>query len=177
MAPSPAELAALADKYDALVRLRARRDSGGPEVSREELRDLARRFPGSLRELDTLGPAELARRARAARAALAGAPGETWMVWISTFHRLMAAALLVKGDPSLGRERTVEETLASRAEARAGFPLERTLLETFARPPTGRLAPLVIAELARRFGVSAEEVRGCLFPRRRPAVTSASRSS
>jgi hypothetical protein len=167
MASSPSELEALADKYEALVRLRTRRDSGGPQATRDELRELARRFPGSLRELDTLGPVELGRRARVARAAVAGGPDEPWMVWIATFHRLMSAALLIKGDPTVRHGRTVEAELALRAEARAGFPLGSALVQAFARPPAGRLAPLVIGELARRFGVPAEEVRGCLFPRRR----------
>jgi hypothetical protein len=181
MAPSLTDLEALADKYDALVQLRSRRDSGGPEASRLELRELARRFPGSLRELDTLGPVELRRRAVAARVAAAGGPCEPWMSWIAAFHRLMTAALLVKADPSSRRGQApsadVQEELARRAELQVGIPLERTLLRTFARPPAGRLAPLVIDELARRFGVGAEEMRSCLFPRRVSRLISASRSS
>ncbi len=171
MAPISAELLALADKYDALVHLRTRRDGGGPEATREELRQLARRFPGSLRELDTLGPAELLRRARAARLAAEGGPSEPWMGWIAAFHRLMTAALLVKGDPTVRRGRaaraTVGAEVVARAELLAGEALDGALVEAFARPPEGRLAPLVLAELARRFDVPVEQMRSCLFPRRR----------
>jgi hypothetical protein len=174
MAPSPADIAALAAKYEALVLLRVRRDGGGREASRDELRDLSRRFPGSLRELDTLGEAELRRRARAARLAAAGGPQEPWMAWIAAFHRLMMAALLVKADRQGARGS--DQDLAERASNQAGILLDQTLVRAFARPPAGRLVPLVLAELAQQFGVSVEEMRSCLFPRRR-GVTSASRSS
>jgi hypothetical protein len=177
MVPSPAELAALAEKYQALVQLRVARDHGGPEASRDRLRDLSRRFPGSLRELDTLGEAELRRRARAAAA---GAPLEPWMAWIAAFHRLMRAALLIKADRRPAAELAAEggdRAVAERVAIEAGVSLDPDLVRDFRRPPQGRLAPLVIAELARRFGVGAEEMRSCLFPRRRGAVTSASRSS
>jgi hypothetical protein len=174
MAESPEELAALADKYDALLRLRTRRDAGAPDPSREELRALARRFPGCLRELDTLVAGELGRRARAARAAAAGGDHEPWMAWVLAFHRLMTAALLVKGELAARRmpgvPPEVAEDLARRAERQAGAPLDPCLLADFARPPAGRLAPLVIAEVARRFGVAAEEMRRCLFPPRRPTT-------
>jgi hypothetical protein len=177
MAESPEELAALADKYDALLRLRTRRDAGGADPPREELRQLARQFPGCLRELDTLVAGELGRRARAARAAAAGGDREPWMGWVLAFHRLMTAALLVKGELAARRPRSaagravVADDLARRAERQAGATLDPRLLADFARPPAGRLAPLVIAEVARRFGVTADEMRRCLFPHRHPPGT------
>ena len=165
MVPSPAELAALAEKYDALVQLRVARDAGGPEASRGQLRELSRRFPGSLRELDTLGEAELRRRARDAAA---GAPLAPWMSWIAAFHRMMRAALLVKAERTPAAD---DAALAERIARELGVVVDPPLVRAFRRPPAGRLTPLVLAELARRFDVAAEEMRACLFPRRRARIT------
>src|SRR5262245_17613048 len=93
---TPERLATLARKYGTLVGLRGRRDGGGPPATRDELRALAAEFPGCLRELDTLGPGELARRAAAATAAAAGGPREPWMDWIADYHALMADALAAR---------------------------------------------------------------------------------
>jgi hypothetical protein len=164
MLPSPAELAALADKYHRLVQLRVARDSGGPEATREQLRDLSRRFPGSLRELDTLGEGELRRRARAAATGAA----EPWMAWITTFHHLMRAALLVKAARARDQVSPIaDQELAEQVRLQTGLTIELELLRAFARPPQGRLAPLVLAEVARAFQVDGETLRACLFPRRR----------
>lgn len=136
----------LAGKYRRLVELRGRRDGGGPAAGRADLRDLAREFPGALRELDTLGAAELARRAAACAAALDGAAQEPWMAWIDRFHALMRRAL------------------DARAAGRDGAsPFERLVLE----PPNGRMLPVVVQEVAAAFGVPAEQVAATLFPSRR----------
>ncbi len=136
---TPERLAALARKYRALVALRARRDGGGAPATRDELRALAAEFPGALRELDTLGPGELARRAAAAAAAAAGGPGEPWMDWIADYHALMADAL------------------AARA---AGETVDA---------PEGRLNVKVLRALGDRFGVAAATIAETLFPPRRPS--------
>jgi hypothetical protein len=132
-------VAALARKYAALASLRARRDHGGAAATRDELRALAAEFPGALRELDTLGPAELARRAAACAAAAAGGPREPWMAWIAAYHDLVA------------------ETLAARARRR-GQP-----------PPGGRINVAVLRALSTRFEVPAAEIARALFPVRRPS--------
>src|SRR3954471_9027519 len=97
-APTREMLDALADKYRALLALRSRRDEGGPPATRAELRGLAARFPGCLRELDTLGRDELARRVAAAAAAATatGGPREAWMDWIAAYHTLMSDALAAR---------------------------------------------------------------------------------
>lgn len=135
----PDALDALARKYRALVALRARRDGGGAPATRAELRTLAREFPGCLRELDTLGPAELGRRAAAAAAAAAGGAREAWMDWIASYHALMA------------------EALAARARGEGG------------RAPEGRLNVEVLRALGARFGVAAATIADTLFPPRRPS--------
>ena len=137
----------LARKYAALAALRARRDSEGPPATRGELRELAAEFPGCLRELDTLGRDELARRATAAAAAAAGAAPEPWMHWIDAYHGAM------------------REALAARAQGPAGpgGKAER------AAAPEGRLNVVVLRQLALRFGVPAETIAHTLFPVRRPS--------
>jgi hypothetical protein len=149
--PSRPELEALARKYAALAGLRARRDGGGDGATRAELRALAAAFPGCLRELDTLGAEEIARRAAvcAACAANAGATPEPWMAWIVAYHALMARALAARaaGQPALA----------------AADDFERAALA----PPGGRVNVVVLREIAARFGVAADTVAAALFPVRR----------
>jgi hypothetical protein len=159
--PTPDELAALADKYDLLVRLRSVRDGDDPATGRQILRDLSRRYPGSLRELDTLGAEELARRALAAREAAGGGAREVWVDYVLAFHRLMAAALFVK---AAGREQAIDEAGAS---AIAGLPLAPELLAALKRPAGGRITPLVLAEVGRWYGRPAREIAEILFRTRR----------
>ena len=177
--PTPTELEDLAIKYESLVRLRANRDhdpngtngnsNGHGESVRDLLRELSRRFPGSLRELDTLGLLELQRRAKVARAAAAGGAREPWMAWILAFHRLTAAALLIKRDNAARRRGRAVNERASRTQAAelAQFSLEPPLVEALAHPPGGRLAPVVLSELARRFAVQPRALSETLFPSRR----------
>jgi len=136
---TPEVLDALADKYRALQALRTRRDSGGAPATRGELRALAARFPGCLRELDTLGRDELARRAAATAAAAIGGPRERWMDWIAAYHALMSDAL--------GARARGEELAA----------------------PEGRLNVMVLRALGARFGVDAATIAETLFPLRRPS--------
>jgi hypothetical protein len=138
-AASPGTLAALARKYEALVALRARRDGGGAAATRDELRTLAAEFPGCLRELDTLGSEELARRATAVAGAAAGGVREPWMDWIAAYHTAMTDAL------------------AARARGEA------------IDAPEGRLNVKVLRELGARFGVAASRIAETLFPVRRPS--------
>ena len=138
-APTPEMLDALADKYRALLALRTRRDAGGVPPTRAELRALAARFPGCLRELDTLGRDELARRVATAAAAATGGTREAWMDWIAAYHTLMSDAL------------------AARARGEA------------VDAPEGRLNVLVLRTLGARFGVDAATIAETLFPLRRPS--------
>jgi hypothetical protein len=140
-------VAALARKYRRLVELRGRRDGAGagPPTTRADLRALAAEFPGSLRELDTLGAPELHRRAAACAAAAAGGAVEPWMAWIDCFHELLQRAL------------------AARARGAGVDPFERAVLS----PPDGRMLPVVIDEVAATFGEPRDRVAAALFPSRR----------
>jgi hypothetical protein len=148
----PIDLTALARKYAALVELRRRRDAGGDPAGGGVLRALAAEFPGCLRELDTLGPAELERRAWALEAAVAGGPPEPWMAWIDGYHALMRDALAVR-DPR--RAALVEVDPAFAADVRS--------------PPEGRMSVVVLRALAVRFSVPAATIAATLFPVRRPS--------
>jgi len=153
------ELRALARKYRALVGLRAQRDGGGKngddgggggEVTLG-LRELAGEFPGCLRELDTLGAGELARRARVVQeAASGGGAREAWMAWIWDYHQLMRAALaLRRGEPQ--------------EDGDPAFAAE--VME----PPEGRISIVVLRRLAATHGRPAKEIAAALFPVRRPS--------
>ena len=154
------ELAALARKYAALAALRARRDAGGAAATRAELRALAREFPGCLRELDTLGAEEIARRAAACAEAAARSAAEhepepepepePWMAWIAAYHALMARALAVRA--------STDEKARAAADA-----FEQAALA----PPDGRVNVVVLREIGQRFGVPAATVAEALFPVRR----------
>ena len=151
--PTEATLRALARKYDRLAGWRGQRD-GGSSATRDELRALAGEFPGCLRELDTLGAPELARRALACGAAAAGtAAAEPWMAWIAGYHELMRRAFAARDRRARG-----EPGEADDAFERAGLA-----------PPGGRMEVVVLRALAARFDVPAATIAAALFPVRRPS--------
>jgi hypothetical protein len=148
-----ADLRALAGKYQRLAGWRGQRD-GGALATRDELRALAAEFPGCLRELDTLGVEELARRASACAAAADGTTApEPWMPWIAGYHDLMRRAFAVRERRARGES----------GETDGDF--ERAVLS----PPGGRMAVVVLRSLAARFGVPAATIAAALFPVRRPS--------
>lgn len=171
LAPSPGDLLELAQKYQTLAVLRKRRDSGARAVPRQTLRALAERYPGCLRELDTLGAAEIERRRGAAAAAAAGASQEPWMAWIWTYHRLMRATLLLKR--KMGKRRSLPPaelaTLARDAGRVAGLVLGDVFVRAVARPPQHRIGVLVLERIGELFASPPREVAEILFPVRRPS--------
>jgi hypothetical protein len=146
-------LRALARKYARLSAWRDRRDGAGLPATRDELRALAAEFPGCLRELDTLGAAELSRRAAACIAAADDAGGfEPWMAWVDAYHALVRRALAAR-------------EARARGTPPAGDPFEQAVLA----PPGGRMGVVVMRALAERFGVPASTIAAALFPVRRPS--------
>jgi hypothetical protein len=151
--PAAAALRALARKYARLSAWRDQRDGAGLPATRDELRVLAAEFPGCLRELDTLGTAELGRREAACAAAAEDAAAvEPWMVWIDAYHALVRRALAAR-------------------EARAGGapPAKEAFERAVLVPPGGRMGVVVMRALAERFGVPASRIAAALFPVRRPS--------
>lgn len=148
-------LRALAEKYAVLERLAGEPDAtcAGAYASRRraEKREVARHFPGALRELDALPACALAERRRAAveGGLLAEAAGGSWdalpessrwLRWIWEFH---------------------ESARASLKEKRA-----RPAAEVARQPPREKLVAELFAAIGKRHGVSADVVRKALFPPR-----------
>jgi hypothetical protein len=163
------DLAALARKYEVLARMRRDRAEGGPVAPRAELRALAREFPGSLRELDTVPLDEIDRRMRAlGDAARSAARVEPWMSWMSAYHACMRAALFVKARvaraPNLSAD--LARSVAEVATAHLGIAIDPAFVRAVAAPPRGRLNTFVFDRLAASFGVAPETIQKTLFPAR-----------
>jgi hypothetical protein len=169
--PDANELRALAAKYRALLDLRRRRDTAGSnnDDGREGLQELSAQYPGCLRELDTLGAAEIERRAEGADAAAGGAAREPWMAWILTYHRVLRAALWLKIRRGKTRGHEDDGSILTEASRLAGLPLSATFVDTIAKPPDGRIGPIVLTTVAEAFGVPTQTVADTLFPVRRPS--------
>ncbi|HEX4459734.1 MAG TPA: hypothetical protein VIA18_17270, partial [Polyangia bacterium] len=84
----------MAEKYTRLLALRRAVGVGGrpDDAARAELRAVARRWPGALRELDSLATDELERRA----AACVADDAAPWVGWMARYHELMRAALALR---------------------------------------------------------------------------------
>jgi hypothetical protein len=149
------ELDDMLAKYREMVRMREADLAERPPDPRDDMRRLARRFPGALREIDQLALEELRERLRAVERAVSGGEVPRWLEWCSSYHRLLRAAL------DLRAKRPCDDLPAD---------LERRL----AKPPGGRLNPLVFEWIAERAGVQARDVERAIFPghppKRNPAA-------
>lgn len=171
--PTAEDLRILAAKYRALAQLRAQRDdpAGPAQPDRLTLRTLAAAHPGCLRELDTLGLAELVRRAEALQAAAEGTARAPWMTWIWGYHALMRAALAVK----MGLRQTTTLTdaalaaLVQQGTAAAGFRVDAAFVASVKRPPGGRLSVVVLRSLGAMMNTRPATIAATLFPLRRPS--------
>ena len=179
----PAEvLARLAEKYRLLTKLRERReavqrqgqaafDFDEARARRAVFKQLAREFPGALRELEAHPLAELRARHRAVLAlssrALDGPSPELprWLALTLTYHRAVGEALRIKRWLALHapHPHPIDTELLDRLHqslepAPHALSLERLALHH--RPPGGRLQNVVWAQLEARFG----QPRGALEP-------------
>ena len=172
------DLRALRDKYEQmlhlrLVHLRAKSEADFVEPDpRPIMAELARAFPGALRELDELPLdvirsriEELAIAERAGAAELAPGSLAPWMTAHARFHALARGALRVKlwlAGRSLTREleEGFEVALAQMTEAeRAVVGAWSAELAAIAKPPRGRVMDLVYARLARELGLDIDAAR------------------
>lgn len=157
------DVAQLLEKYRVMRALRE--DRGEP--SRDVLRDLARRFPGALAEIDRIAPALLEERIAQLEAILERPTIERLPDWVRGWlltHEKLRGALAVKA--WLGGKRAIDE------ETRAAFARDfshdhawSARLEEIADPPGGRLVSLVYEDVARALGIAAGDVRALLMPR------------
>lgn len=143
LACGPEEIAALTEKYRLLLDLRRAHERGEPTPGRALFQGLAARFPGALRELDRMPMATLERRLAELAAIGEGAAPPEWMVACASYHALLRFALAHKGKPS-----------PSAVPAGA----DREFLDGLARPPNGRMVPLVVSAIARGLGREVAEV-------------------
>jgi hypothetical protein len=142
-------------KYREMVRMREADLAEHPTDPRDDMRRLARRFPGALREIDQLPLDELRERLRAVERAAGGGDVPRWLEWCASYHRLLRAAL------DLRAQRPCED-------------LPDELRSRLEKPAGGRLNPIVFAWIAERAGVTAHEVERAIFPghpqKRNPAA-------
>lgn len=154
-----AQLEAMVSKYETLVELRRTREAAmakgltsfPPEdrpVRRARMRQLAARFPGSLRELEDLDGDALARRLSALQRSLAGGPVEPWMRACCLFHEALAGALAMK-----------------RGAASDFWQRHEALQPTVLAPPTGRLLDVVWTAVGETLGLSAGEAERLVYPK------------
>jgi hypothetical protein len=154
-------LAPLEDKYQTLAALRARRDaqqaSGALHFGDDEtaargavMRRLARGFPGALRELQRCSHQLLAARAEAIADVRKGSPAPPWIAVVLDYHAALREVLALKRG-------------AIPPDGGFGWPRDPAALALVARPPGGRLVPLVWAELALRHGQPAATLEAMVF--------------
>jgi hypothetical protein len=158
------DLIDLREKYLRLRELRASKAHREPE--REELREVSRRWPGALAEIDRLSPDVLEHRIAALEEAIAGGEPPLWArAWILA-HRRLRGALAIKMWLA-GRREITALTRASLNDAAlpndAALYLDR--LDEIAHPPNGRLSELVFGDVARELSLPASEMRALLMPR------------
>jgi hypothetical protein len=172
------DLRALRDKYERMLRLRllherARTDPQFVEPDpRAAMAELARDFPGALREIDEL-PIDVI-RARIDALTIAendDSRAEPWMHAHAIFHRLARGALATKRwlegralTPDL--EAAFADALPTLSNAREAADWA-TDLAAIAEPPRGRIMDLVFARLAAELGVDEASARAAVLPPRR----------
>ena len=154
-------LRALRDKYRDIKRLRDE-DAAGLNVDpKAQLAELARRFPGALRELDELPMEDIAQRLAVLETVVAErGPAPQW------------AALRIK---RLAAGRRAAHVGAVRRELESAYrpepdepPLasfDHAVLLAILEPNAGRLNPWVFARVALEHGVDPETVQRALFLR------------
>ncbi len=172
---TPADLTALREKYEEMLRLRL--DPSGVDP-RRAMGALASRFPGALREIDELPLETIATRVSELRAAERGAPPAPWMEASHLFHSMTRGALCAKRWLA-GRKEVDDDVRAAFDRDAAAFCWEtdargwRSDLARLAAPPRGRVTELVYERMSERLGISPREARHLVFgPSRRERTAS-----
>jgi hypothetical protein len=171
------DLRALRDKYERMLRLRtlharAKEDADFVEPDpRPAMAELARAYPGALREIDEL-PLDVihARIEELAAAELDVSRITTWMNAQASFHRLARGALAIKRWLE-GRPLTpeIDAAFAGALDAmpeREDAKLWTDDLASIARPPRGRVMDLVYARVARELRIDVAAARAAVHPLR-----------
>jgi hypothetical protein len=162
-----AELSALREKYEEMLRLRLEPGGGDP---RRAMAALASQFPGSLREIDELSLETIASRLAQLRASEHGASPAPWMEATSLFHALTRGALCAKKWLAGRKPAEIDD------DVRSAFDREVTALcwaddarawkphlARLAGPPRGRVTELVYERMGAQLEMSADEARMLVF--------------
>jgi hypothetical protein len=167
---NPVLLQALQNKYRTLHDLRVQ--DAPANVTRATFAALSAAFPGALRELDRVPMSVLLERNAAIAAVLAGsAEPEPWMQLQSAYHGFMRAVLRIRRGL---RERALHDftdpqhclcavAYVPAADEPAAERFDRELLTKLWKPPSGRLNPLVMKQVAADHGVSVDVLERALF--------------
>ena len=168
------DLSALREKYERLLALRMLHDRAKHEASfaepdpRAEMSEIARAWPGALRELDGLPLEEIhARIAELDDALRDRGRIARWMIAQDAFHRLARGAIEAKR--WLGKRKRIDAAVraAFRADVAGDARVWEDALADVASPPRGRLMDLVHAKVAAELGASIAETRRLVFGRSR----------
>jgi hypothetical protein len=174
-------VAVLREKYREIKRLRmvdaAHVARGHAHDPKPEMAALARRFPGSLRELDELPMAQIDARLAALDGALAQQHVPEWAALQVAYHGTYRFALRIKrraarkgalDDAAL--QHAIDRLLARTEGELEGEPDEPRIadfaadeLRAILRPVGGRLQPWVLAYVARALSVDPAAVSTALF--------------
>ena len=146
----PERLAALAAKYEALLRLRTDKANGTPLPPKQVFVALNAEFPGALVELDRLSIEELTLRAKNLRAAARGEELEVeWMTALDLYHSLMRAGLALRTARGSGDIDSHLRAVATRASEELGLAVTSEDLRPMVQRETRRLVPAVLELTAR----------------------------
>lgn len=169
------DLRALRDKYERMLRLRELHERAAAEPGfvepdpRRAMADLARAYPGALREIDELPIGLIRTRIEELAAAESDvARVAPWMTALARFHALARGALAVKRWLA-GRPLTaaLEEAFAH-AISTLPYAEDARLwsgdLAAIASPPRGRLMDLVYVRLAAELSVDVTAARATVLP-------------
>jgi len=178
-------VALLREKYREIKRLRTvdaeHVAHGRAHDPKPEMAALARRFPGSLRELDELPMAQIDARLSALDGALTEQRVPEWAALQVAYHGTYRFALRIKRRSArkgpldeAALQHTIARLLASTQAELDGEPDEPRIADfdaqelwAIVRPAGGRLQPWVLAHVARALQVEPGAVSAALFARDR----------
>ncbi len=170
----------LEEKYQELLRLREERetleargvfelDGEAGRARKARCRELARRYPGALRELEALDARALHHRLRRARTVPASREGGgAFEEFLDLYHALGRIMRHLKRWQGAfrgreGRHPTVGEARAELDRAGIGSTLAPTELEQWLHPPGGRVQDALWRKLGRHFDRRPEVLKHALL--------------
>lgn len=167
--PSRASLEGLLEKYVEMLRMRREDAAGLAGDPKREMRGLAARFPGSLREIDRLPLEVIEERVTALEGALRGElEPPAWARYAADYHGWLRAALRIKrmclacATPEEAMACVRDGYLPEHDEPRIDA-LGEAGIAAIVRPDDGRLNPWVLARVAALHDVTVEELTRAMF--------------